>query len=37
MGLGIGGFANINSMNIPVGFELKVIVGQLNYKRKSKV
>ena len=35
VGLSIGGFANMNSIQSPVGVEFKLIAGWLNTKRKS--
>lgn len=35
VGLSVGGFANFNSIQSPVGFEIKLIAGWLNTKKKS--
>jgi len=35
VGLGAGVYANFNSVQSPVGFELKLLVGRLNTKRKN--
>jgi len=34
-GLGGGVFANINSIQSPVGFHIKLIVGKMNREKKS--
>ena len=34
VGLGAGAFANFNSIQSPVGFQLKVVIGWMNYKKK---
>jgi hypothetical protein len=34
VGLGAGVFANLNSIQSPVGFEIKILCGWLNTKRK---
>jgi len=34
-GLGAGVFANFNSIQSPVGFEIKLLIGRMNTKRKS--
>ena len=34
-GLGAGVFANFNSIQSPVGFEIKLLIGKMNTKRKS--
>jgi hypothetical protein len=36
VGLSIGGFANMNSIQSPVGLEVKLIAGWLNTKKKNK-
>ena len=36
MGLGAGAFANFNSIQSPVGFQLKLILGRMNRKAKLK-
>jgi len=35
VGLSVGGFANLNSIQSPVGVEFKLIAGWLNTKKKS--
>ena len=34
MGVGAGVFANLNSIQSPVGFQAKIIIGKMNYKKK---
>ena len=34
-GLGAGVFANINSINSPVGFQIKLLVGKMNRQKRS--
>ncbi len=36
MGLGCGVFANINSIQSPIGFQVKLIVGQMGREKKNK-
>jgi hypothetical protein len=36
MGLGAGVFANFNSIQSPVGFQLKFIVGDIGREKKNK-
>jgi len=36
MGLGCGVFANINSIQSPVGFQVKLIVGYMGREKKNK-
>lgn len=35
LGLGAGAFANFNSIQSPVGFQVKIICGWMNRKRKN--
>lgn len=37
LGLGAGVFVNLNSLQSPVGFQVKLMVGKLNLKRKQKM
>ncbi|HET7899281.1 MAG TPA: hypothetical protein VFL47_16455, partial [Flavisolibacter sp.] len=34
MGIGAGGFAGFSSVESPVGFELKLMVGKMNIRKK---
>ena len=34
-GLGAGVFANINSINSPIGFQFKILVGKMGHKKRS--
>ena len=36
MGLGVGAFANINSIQSPMGFHVKLLVGNIGREKKNK-
>lgn len=36
IGMGVGAFANFNSMQSPIGFQLKLIVGKLNREKRER-
>ena len=36
MGMGVGAYANINSIQSPIGVQLKLIIGKMGRIKKSK-